>query len=164
MSRNFNSIMATRVTSVILRRFGVVSKLTSSVPINASFPKKIVQSRQYLELNLSFSKSISTSAIRLKDESDSQVENENDEDLDEQQEKKDDWMANYTGDPKDRTRKISLERSIAYLESDAYRQTYGNQRVIILFFSESHMPCPFTTHKMFCVGTKCFVPVQNVLC
>ena len=124
--------MATRVTSVILRRLNVVSKLTSSVPINTSFPKKIVQSRQYLELNSSFSKSISTSAIRLKDENDSQVEDENNEELDEQ-EKKDDWIANYTGDPKDRTRKISLEKSMAYLESDAYRQTYGNQRVIMIF-------------------------------
>ena len=111
----------------------MVSKLTSSVPINTSFPKKIVQSGQYLELNSSFSKSISTSAIRLKDENDSQVEDENNEELDEQQEKKDDWIANYTGDPKDRTRKISLEKSMAYLESDAYRQTYGNQRVIMIF-------------------------------
>ena len=130
---NFNNKMATRVTSVILRRLNVVSKLTSSVPINTSFPKKIIQSRQYLELNSSFSKSISTSAIRLKDENDSQVEDENNEELDEQQEKKDNWIANYTGDPKDRTRKISLEKSMAYLESDAYRQTYGNQRVIMIF-------------------------------
>ena len=125
--------MATRVTSVILRRLNVVSKLTSSVPINTSFPKKIIQSRPYLELHSSFSKSISTSAIRLKDENDSQVEDENNEELDEQQEKKDNWIANYTGDPKDRTRKISLEKSMAYLESDAYRQTYGNQRVIMIF-------------------------------
>ena len=111
----------------------MVTKLPSSAPITTSFPKKIVQSKQYLEVNSSFSKAISTSALRLKDESDSQVEDENNEELDEQQEKKDDWMANYTGDPKDRTRKISLERSLAYLESDAYRQTYGNQRVIMIF-------------------------------
>ena len=26
------------------------------------------------------------------------------------------------------------------------------------------LPRPFTSHKMFCVGTKCFVLVQNVLC
>ena len=24
------------------------------------------------------------------------------------------------------------------------------------------MPCPFTGLKMFCAGTKCFVPVQTV--
>ena len=111
----------------------MVSKLTSSVPINTSFPKKIIQSRHIV--NSSFSKSISTSAIRLKDENDSQVEDENNEELDDQQEKKDDWIANYTGDPKDRTRKISLEKSMAYLESDAYRQTYGNQRVIMIFIN-----------------------------
>ena len=48
---------------------------------------------------------------------------------DEEQQRKDNWMANYTGDPKDRTRIIPLEKSLAYMESEAYRQTYGNHRV-----------------------------------
>ena len=51
--------------------------------------------------------------------------------MEEEQDIRNDWIANYTGDPKDRTRKVPLERSIAYLESDAYRQTYGKQRVKI---------------------------------
>ncbi len=40
------------------------------------------------------------------------------------------WMDNLAKDPKDRSRQIPVETSIAYLESDAYRQTYEGKRVI----------------------------------
>ena len=61
---------------------------------------------------------------------------------DEEQQRKDDWMANYTGDPKDRTRNISLEKSLAYMESEAYRQTYGNHRVTLrdMFCKKGQIP------------------------
>merc|ERR1719225_1211099 len=94
-------------------------------------------------------KSISTSAMCFSDKNDN-IDEEHDEDFgdledDEDQKKRDDWMANYTGDPKDRTRIIPLEKSIAYMESDAYRQTYGNHRVWELYrrnFSQGRKNAP----------------------
>lgn len=40
-----------------------------------------------------------------------------------------DWLANFNSDPKDRTREIPLELSLAYLLSDGYKKTYGGKRV-----------------------------------
>ena len=41
---------------------------------------------------------------------------------------------NISDDPKDRSRLIPLETSMSYLESDAYRRTYGDHRVIFKEF------------------------------
>lgn len=38
---------------------------------------------------------------------------------------------NISDDPKDRSRAIPLETSMSYLESDAYRRTYGDHKVSV---------------------------------
>ena len=129
--------MATRLTNLALRRLNVLSKLPSNPSVSTCPKRYSIQSRQHFLpcINLSATKSISTSALCLSDKNDT-IDEENDDDFeeleDQEQQKRDDWMANYTGDPKDRTRIIPLEKSLAYMESDAYRQTYGNHRVILI--------------------------------
>ena len=60
-----------------------------------------------------------------------QQENENDQTASEEDDA-DNWMTNYTGDLRDRTRVIPVETSLSYMESEAYRSTYGNHKVIYL--------------------------------
>ena len=59
-------------------------------------------------------------------------ENENDQSTPEEDDANDadNWMTNYTGDLRDRTRVIPVETSLSYMESEAYRSTYGNHKVI----------------------------------
>ena len=64
-----------------------------------------------------------------------QQENENDQTASEEDDA-DNWMTNYTGDLRDRTRVIPVETSLSYMESEAYRSTYGNHKVI--YQSVSH--------------------------
>jgi hypothetical protein len=42
-----------------------------------------------------------------------------------------DWMTNLAQDPKDRSRVIPLEMSMAYLDSTAYTGTYGDKKVFV---------------------------------
>ena len=58
-----------------------------------------------------------------------QQENENDKSASEEDDAGN-WMTNYTGDLRDRTRVIPVETSLSYMESEAYRSTYGNHKVI----------------------------------
>merc|ERR1711997_511988 len=98
------------MTNLLFRRLCFVSKLANNSALSTSIPNTLVLNinRQFLKQNLamvSFTKSISSSSMRLKD----------------------------TGDPKDRTREIPLEKSMLYLESDAYLQTYGKKRIWELY-------------------------------
>ena len=93
--------MSTVVSRLVVTRFGLMSKLTA------------INTRQVVKPVQLCSNNFSTSRI-LREES--------------QKEEKD-WMANFSADPKDRTREIPLETSMAYLESEAYRKTYGDQKV-----------------------------------
>lgn len=45
----------------------------------------------------------------------------------------DEWMTKLARDPKDRTRVIPLETSLAYMESAAYKNTYGDHKVWELY-------------------------------
>ena len=65
-----------------------------------------------------------------------QQENENDQTASEEDDA-DNWMTNYTGDLRDRTRVIPVETSLSYMESEAYRSTYGNHKVIHLSICQS---------------------------
>ena len=117
------------MTNLLIRRLCFASKLPRNSCLSTSIPQTLVQKRQFLQQDIammSFTKSISTSSIRLKDTE------EHDEEDSNEQAKKEDWMSRYTGDPKDRTREIPLEKSMLYLESDAYLQTYGKKRVMFM--------------------------------
>ena len=78
----------------------------------------------------SFTKSFHTSCSLFKEEK-IQEEDEIDEGAEDGQDI--DVYENISDDPKDRTRVISLETSMAYMESDAYRQTYGDYKVWELY-------------------------------
>lgn len=73
-------------------------------------------------------KSFHTSWTLSKEES-----NEIDEDPNGEEAQAVNVYENISEDPKDRTRVISLETSMAYMESDAYRQTYGDHKVWELY-------------------------------
>ena len=87
----------------------------STMMIPQPHPKVFVQGRCF-----------STTSTRI------QQENENDQSTSEEVDTNDpdNWMQNYTGDLRDRTRVIPVETSLSYMESEAYRSTYGNHKVM----------------------------------
>ena len=92
--------------------------LTKNISINSKqLPRTINGATMPTSL---YSKPIHTSPLFFK--------SSNDEDGDQKLEDEKNWMLN-PDDPRDRTRDIPVELSIAYLESEAYRETYGNNRV-----------------------------------
>ena len=117
--------MASKVSSVSLRRMSSVSKLLIPASTKLIRPQMLVPKTGSLVSKPSF---MSTSSILRKELSnEGDVENKDGEDIKEDEDR--DWMNSFTGDPKDRSREIPLELSMAYVESEAYRQTYGNYRV-----------------------------------
>ena len=71
---------------------------------------------------------------------------------------------NISDDPKDRSRLIPLETSMSYLESDAYRRTYGDHRVIFKKFSiYIHSQLFFIFYIRFGSCTDGITPMDEIL-
>jgi len=123
--------MATKLSNLIfLRRLTRLSGLT--LP-NGPALKPSAWPIKSNPLKLHGCASLSTSNMIFKEVTSETIEdkgNEMEERAEDHEESNDrDWMTNFTSDPKDRSRVIPLELSMAYMESDAYTQTYGNKRV-----------------------------------
>lgn len=119
--------MASKASSLALRRFILHRQLPAAVLSMTRIPT-VAECQPRITSNAWFSTSLS----RFKEEATNVEENEANEEITEE-DKESDWLANYTGDPKDRSREIPVETSMEYLKSDGYRQTYGDKKVWELY-------------------------------
>ena len=95
--------------------------------------------------SVTFTKSLNTGCIRFKDERMREA-NEAPSEISDVK-----VYENISDDPKDRKRVIPLETSIAYMESDAYRQTYGDHKVWELYRRNFAKGRPFAQTRKTCI-------------